>query len=119
MKDFYCDSILNGKIKVSVVEETETVLAFYHTNPSWEIHIVIIPKSHIDTFASTDNMNILSDILAVAKKIVNQDKKIQEGYKLIVNGGQYQSSPNHLHWHLVAGNPQNEDNYFQKIEMKV
>ena len=48
MKDFYCDQIIPKKIKVNILFETKNVMAFYHTKPYWERHIVIIPKTHID-----------------------------------------------------------------------
>ncbi len=45
--DFYCAEVLTGKTLVKKLYESENVLAFYHTKPSFEIHIVIIPKEHI------------------------------------------------------------------------
>ena len=32
--DFYCDSVLSGRVPVIVAAETARVLAFEHTNPS-------------------------------------------------------------------------------------
>ena len=45
--DYYCDFILNGRVPVEVVAETDNVLAFHHVFKTWEIHIVLIPKKHI------------------------------------------------------------------------
>ena len=47
--DFYCDEVLNGHTSVQRVLETEHVLAFYHTHPYWPVHIVVIPKKHIES----------------------------------------------------------------------
>ena len=45
--DFYCDMVFSGLVTVEVVAETDTVLAFHHTRPSFAVHIVIVPKRHI------------------------------------------------------------------------
>jgi histidine triad (HIT) family protein len=45
MDDFYCSQIISGKVKIDVVFETERVIAFHHTNPYFEQHIVLIPKN--------------------------------------------------------------------------
>lgn len=47
--DIYCNQILNDKIKVKKVEETENVLAFFHTKPYWLVHVVVIPQKHISS----------------------------------------------------------------------
>lgn len=54
--DYYCDSILSGRVPVQVVAETENVLAFHHVFPSWETHIVVIPRS---TCATSSRLRIL------------------------------------------------------------
>ncbi|WP_223292252.1 HIT domain-containing protein [Salipaludibacillus neizhouensis] len=52
--DIYCDEILNGLLPVKKVIETERVLAFYHTRPKFEAHIVVIPKKHIPSLIEYD-----------------------------------------------------------------
>lgn len=44
--DFYCDEVFSGRTPVTVVRETGDVLAFHHTRPYWEVHIVVVPKVH-------------------------------------------------------------------------
>lgn len=44
-EDFYCEEVLSGKTKVEKILETDNVLAYYHTRPFWETHIVVIPKN--------------------------------------------------------------------------
>lgn len=34
--DFYCDFVLNHKIEVDKVYETDNVLAYYHTRPAYQ-----------------------------------------------------------------------------------
>lgn len=116
--DFYCESIISGKIPVKIIGETEKVLAFMHTNPSWEFHAVIIPKEHIATLTDLENSEISKDIFEVAKEIILKEELNEKNFKLITNGGNYQSTK-HLHFHLVSGRPLDENNPAQKGEMLV
>lgn len=101
MKDFYCENVLNNKLTIKKVKETNNVLAFYHTKPSWTTHIVIVPKKHIVNLLEA-NSEILEEIISVAKEIIEELELNKINYKLIVNGGSFQDSQ-HLHFHLVSG----------------
>ena len=102
ISDFYCDFVVNDKIEVKKVRETERVLAFYHTNPNWTEHIVIIPKQHITRLVELEDMSIVQEIFEVAKDIIKEKGFVETNYKIITNGGSFQSSQ-HLHFHLVSG----------------
>jgi len=101
-EDFYCDFVLNNKVEVERVKETENVLAFHHTKPSWTYHVVIIPKQHITQLIEVNNMDIVKEIFEVIKEIILEDSLHQKNYKIITNGGTSQDSK-HLHFHLVSG----------------
>ncbi len=102
--DFYCDFVLNNKIAVKKVQETDNVLAFHHTKPSWDLHIVIIPKKHIRRLVEVDDMSIVKEIFEVAREVIAVMKLHETNYKIITNGGCFQESQ-HLHFHLVSGAP--------------
>jgi histidine triad (HIT) family protein len=109
-KDFYCDFVLNNKISVQKIKETERVLAYYHTKPNWTIHIVIIPKYHIEKFVDLDDITLIQEIFEVAQEIIKEKSLMDSNYKIITNGGSFQDSE-HLHFHLVSGevvNPSGE-----------
>ena len=101
-KDFYCDFVLNSKVLVRKVRETERVLAFYHTQPSWAIHIVIIPKQHIPKLIELVDFSLIREIFEVATDIIKEMHLAETNYRIITNGGNYQDSQ-HLHFHLVSG----------------
>lgn len=101
--DFYCDYVFGNKIQVQKVEETDSVLAFHHTKPDHELHIVIVPKEHVTRLVDVKEMDIIKEIFEIAQKIV-VDKNLHEAnYRIITNGGDFQDSQ-HLHFHLVSGN---------------
>src|SRR4029453_12696352 len=100
--DYYCDFILNGKVQVQVVAETENVLAFHHVFRSWDTHIVIIPKKHVLSFVEIQDPGLFSEICQVLVQIIKEMRFAETNYKIITNGGSYQSNK-HLHIHLVSG----------------
>lgn len=68
-EDFYCEQVLSGKTEVEKVYETENVLAYYHTKPFYPVHIVTIPKKHIDSLLTIQEDNLLLEIFTVIKYV--------------------------------------------------
>src|SRR6185503_3052562 len=66
--DFYCDDVFSGKTPVGKVLETENVLAYHHTRPFWDIHIVVVPKAYVDSLLTVEN-DLLIELLDVAKNV--------------------------------------------------
>jgi histidine triad (HIT) family protein len=101
--DFYCDEALSGRTPVKKLYESDQVLAFYHTRPSYPVYIVIIPKKHILDLPSLgdEDLVVVNEILKVARDMSRTLDKSQ-GIRLLTNIGQYQDTP-HLHFHLISG----------------
>ncbi|MGG3470776.1 HIT domain-containing protein [Neobacillus pocheonensis] len=74
VEDFYCDEVLSGKITVENVLETENTLAFYHTRPFYDVHIVVIPKKHITSLidVKSEDKDVLNDLFSVIQKVSKQ-----------------------------------------------
>lgn len=104
MNDFYCESVFSGLVPVQKIKETENVLAFFHTKPTWTTHVVIVPKEHISSLLELDDLEIIKEIFGVAQSLINELGLDKTNFKLITNGGQFQES-DHLHFHLVSGKP--------------
>ncbi|WP_153977592.1 HIT family protein [Paenibacillus xylanilyticus] len=104
-QDFYCEEVLSGKAKVKIVMETDNVLAYHHTRPYYEHHIVVIPKIHIQSFISEEETNddeLMLEIMQVIKKIAAGMVERTGASKIVTNLGSYQDSK-HLHWHVISG----------------
>lgn len=104
MNDFYCENVLSGKIEVEKIFETDNVLAYHHTRPFWETHIVVIPKRHIGsllTLETSDN-SLLIELFDVIKKVAAMVVKEKGAARVLTNIGEYQDSK-HLHFHVNAG----------------
>lgn len=101
--DFYCEEAISGKTPINKLYESDNVLAFYHTRPSYKTHIVITSKKHILDLPSLldSELCILNEILKVARDLAKGlDKK--SGIRLITNIGKFQDTP-HIHFHLIVG----------------
>ena len=105
-EDFYCEYVLSGKIQIEVVRESPSILAFHHTQPSYPIHIVIIPKVHIPTLLDVADLALIQEIFEVATSIIRELDLQDSNFRIITNGGAFQDSK-HLHFHLVSGSALN------------
>lgn len=98
--------IVNGEIPCSKVYEDDKVLAFKDINPEAPVHILVIPKQHIQSVLDLDesNISVTLDIFYAINKIVKQLGIDTDGFRVVantgVNGGQTVS---HLHYHILGG----------------
>ncbi|NQU31267.1 MAG: HIT domain-containing protein [Anaerolineae bacterium] len=86
------------------LRETDSLLAFHHPKPSHPVHILLMPKSETDSFHSLEagNTAFLTDLVNAVQSLITEFELAEKGYRLIVNGGEYQDFP-HLHFHLISG----------------
>lgn len=105
VEDFYCDEVLSGKTTVEKVLETEQTLAYYHTRPFYDVHIVVIPKKHITSLVDINikERSIFDDLFQVIQNVAKQVNDQYGACTVSTNIGEYQSNK-HLHWHVHYGN---------------
>lgn len=89
-------------LPVKRLMETETLIAFYHPNPAWAVHILIVPKKVLEGVENLKEGDapLLGEVFSTVQKLVEQFHLVQ--YRVIVNGGNYQEVKQ-LHFHLVSG----------------
>jgi histidine triad (HIT) family protein len=102
VEDFYCENVLSGKIEVEKLLETDRVLAYRHTRPFWETHIVVIPKIHVASLLTIDDNALLLELLDVAKEVAAKVVEEKGAARVLTNLGEYQDSK-HLHFHIYSG----------------
>ncbi len=104
MDCLFC-KIINGDIPSSKVYEDDSVFAFKDINPNAPVHVLVVPKIHIDSIDCADSSNIseISKVIA-AIPVVAKQCGLENGYRVITNvgedGGQ---SVKHLHFHILGG----------------
>ena len=106
MSDCIFCSIVNGNIPSNKVYEDDEILAFYDINPAAKIHILVIPKKHIESLAhmEKEDEEIVGKIYGVINKIAQEKGFKQSGYRVIVNCGKDAGQEvMHLHFHILAG----------------
>jgi histidine triad (HIT) family protein len=104
IEDFYCKQVLSGKTAVKKVLETENVLAYHHTRPFWEVHIVVIPKAHIGSLLTINDNDLLLELLDAVKQVAAKVVEEKGAARVLTNLGDYQDSK-HLHFHVNSGDP--------------
>lgn len=110
-EDFYCEQVLSGKTEVEKILETEAVLAFHHTRPFWETHIVVIPKRHILSLLALEKADaeLLLELFEVIKQVAERVVETKGAARVLTNLGKYQESK-HLHFHINSGEQIRPDN---------
>jgi histidine triad (HIT) family protein len=101
---FWCLENMSELLPVNKISETRSLICFYHPQPAYPVHILLVPKKDIRDLSQLDPMEdeFLPDLFTTVRKLVEELGLEQKGYRLIVNGGEYQEFPQ-LHFHLVSG----------------
>ncbi len=95
--------IVAGEIPNNSVHENEDFMAFHDLYPKAPIHVLVIPKKHIDCFqnVSGDMMAKMTPFIQEVATKLGIDKT---GYRLITNNGDDGGQEiHHLHFHLLGG----------------
>lgn len=106
MNDCIFCKIAAGQIKANVVFEDQHVVAFRDIQPQAPIHILIVPKQHIERVAALtdETFHVVVEIHRAAQKIARQEGVLEKGFRLITNSGpDAGQSVQHLHYHFLAG----------------
>ena len=105
MDCIFCN-IINGEIPSSKVYENEKIYAFNDISPVAPVHVLIIPKEHIESIndLTDENASLVSDVLLAARDIAAQLGISESGYRVVTNCGQAAGQTvNHIHFHLLGG----------------
>lgn len=106
MEDCIFCKIIRGEIPSTKVYEDDEILAFNDVNPAAPIHILVIPKKHINSLADMkpEDEKLVGKIYRVINKIAEDKGFKNEGFRVIVNCGKNGGQEvMHLHFHILAG----------------
>ncbi len=105
MDCIFC-KIAAGEIPSTKVYEDDKVLAFKDINPLALVHILVIPKTHIESAAeiTADNSAVVAHIFEVIAKIAKEQGIDKDGFRVVSNCGENGcQSVKHLHFHILGG----------------
>lgn len=98
--------IVHKDIDAQVVYEDDEILAFSDINPQAPVHIVFIPKKHIETFndISSRDADLMARLMIKVKEVALEKGISKEGYRVVANCNRGAGQEVfHLHVHLLGG----------------
>jgi histidine triad (HIT) family protein len=110
MADCLFCQIVAGELPSEIVHETETTVAFKDIHPAAPLHVLVVPRRHIDdaSVLTAEDGPVLADLVMAAKAVADVAGVggPDRGYRLIFNvGPDAMNSVPHLHLHVLGGEP--------------
>jgi histidine triad (HIT) family protein len=105
MSCIFC-KIASHQQKADLIYEDEQLIVFKDINPKALVHLLIVPKKHIETIndLKEKDRELISQMIFLAKQLAIEHGIAEKGYRLIFNvgrgGGQI---IDHIHLHLMGG----------------
>ncbi|HZQ65489.1 MAG TPA: HIT domain-containing protein [Gaiellaceae bacterium] len=96
--------IHRGELPATVVNREEGLLAIEDINPKADVHVLVIPEQHIETFRDIGDLSepeakrMLDFVAATAKKIGLDEYRL-----MVFCGAGAGQTVFHLHWHVLGG----------------
>lgn len=94
----------SGEIKPDIVYQDDRVLGFRDINPAAPVHVLLIPKEHVNDASTVDDGALLAALFAAGRSVAEAEGILATGYRLVANVGRDAGqSVFHLHVHLLGG----------------
>jgi histidine triad (HIT) family protein len=111
MDCIFC-KIAKKEIPADILYEDKDAVAFKDQNPIAPVHVLVIPKKHIEsvTEVSDKDERLMGKLIVVAKKVADDLHISEKGYKLLIRVGEHGGQEvGHIHLHLIGGARLKED----------
>ena len=105
MDDCLFCKIIANEIPSSKVYEDDELFAFKDLYPKADVHILVIPKLHIESLddLTGGHQNLIAKMMLKLPELA-RDQGLNDGFRTIINtgpgGGQ---EVGHLHMHILGG----------------
>jgi histidine triad (HIT) family protein len=108
MTDCLFCSIVAGDVPAEVVHQSERTVAFRDIHPVAPVHVLVVPRRHIDNAASVapEDAEDVTALLLAAQAVAESEGIAgpDRGYRLVFNvGPDALNSVPHLHLHVIGG----------------
>ncbi len=98
--------IVQGEVPAKLVYEDSHCIAFRDVNPQAPVHVLIVPREHIESLSQTADAPMLGQLLVTAADIAKREGVAVQGYRTVINTGRFAGQTvHHLHVHLLGGRP--------------
>lgn len=88
--------------------ENEHAYAFRDVNPVAPVHVLVVPKAHLDGVAALDagHGDLLAGLFAAVNQVAEKEGVTETGYRVVANAGaDAGQAVRHLHFHVLGGRP--------------
>ncbi len=104
MSDCIFCKIANKEIPSDLVYENDYIAAFNDINPAAPVHVLVIPKKHIESLNNLEDKNLMAELLSGVKEVT---KKLGiTDYRTVINTGKGAGQEVfHIHLHIISGRP--------------
>lgn len=104
MADCLFCSMVSGKVPTTKLYEDEQIFVIKDIHPKAKVHLLVIPKIHIDSLLSVEEeQSTLLGYIMISLKNFAKEQGLS-GFRTIVNAGSDGGQEIfHLHFHLLGG----------------
>ena len=105
MDDCLFCKIVRGEIPSKKAYEDDEVLVFHDIHPIAPVHLLLIPKVHVESLANCEKTHqaMLGKLLLLAPKLA-LEHGLQQGFRTMINTGRGGGQEVfHLHVHVFGG----------------
>ena len=104
MSDCIFCKLAEGEIPSNKVYEDDQIMCFHDADPQAPVHVLIIPKKHIESMddLKEEDADLVAHIMLKIKDIA-ADLGLDNGYRVVNNCGEdgFQTVK-HLHFHILG-----------------
>lgn len=96
--------IVQGEIPATLLVETEDCVAFRDVNPQAPVHVLVLPREHIESLNDASDARVVGRLATVAAEIARKEGIAESGYRTVINtNADAGQTVFHLHLHLLGG----------------
>ena len=102
MEDCIFCKIIRGDFNTEFVYENDYAVVFKDINPKADIHLLVVPRLHVESLNELDDETLLGKLMMTVK---DATKKLGiKSYKTLINTGKEAGQEVfHLHIHILSG----------------
>jgi histidine triad (HIT) family protein len=98
--------IVAGDLPADIVDRSDHSVAFRDLNPQAPVHVLVIPRRHIENAATVEltDAEVIADMVVTARRVAQDQGVERSGYRLVFNvGDDATNTVPHLHLHVLGG----------------
>ena len=105
MTDCIFCRIINGEFGTEFVYEDKDAVVFKDINPKANIHLLVVPRIHVESLNELDDVELLGRLMNVVRTVTKQQGI--KSYRTVINTGKDSGQEVfHLHIHILSGDIQ-------------